>query len=95
MFIGTDGISLSHEITAYDVQSASVTFKMAENADEVFLLCDSSKIEKNSLIKFAPLSSIDYLITDYNIDPSLVSKYQSRDIQLIHEEEPTKYLLES
>lgn len=84
-FIGTDGISLSNEVTVYNVQSASITFKMAENADEVFLLCDSSKIEKNSLIKFAPLSSIDYLITDYNIDPSLVSKYRNRNIKLIYE----------
>ncbi len=86
-FIGTDGISLSNGITSHNVQSASVTFKMAENSDEVFLLCDSSKIEKNSLVKFAPLSSIDYVITDQNVDHILVSKYSARNVKLIYEKE--------
>ncbi len=52
-FIGADGISLSKGLTSYDEKEASITLKMAENADEVFLLCDSTKIEKNSFVRFA------------------------------------------
>src|SRR5680860_334533 len=59
-FIGSDGISLSKGLTSYDENESLITLKMAENADEVFLLCDSTKIEKNSFISFAPVSIVDY-----------------------------------
>jgi len=84
-FIGADGISLSYGITSHSEQSASLTFKMAENSDEVFLLCDSSKIEKSSFIKFAPLSMIDCVITDQKVDRMLISKYGEYNVALIYE----------
>ncbi len=82
-FIGADGISLSYGVTSHSEQSASLTFKMMENSDEVFLLCDSSKIEKSSFIKFAPLSMIDYVITDQKVDHMLIFKYGEYDVNLI------------
>lgn len=89
-FIGTDGVSLLHGITSHNEKAASVTIKMAENSDEVFLLCDSSKIEKNSFVKFAPISIINYIITDKNIDQSLISKYEDHNITLLCEEQKTE-----
>ncbi len=86
-FIGADGISLSQGVTSYNERSASVTLKMAENSDEVFLLCDSSKIEKNSFVRFAPLSIISYVITDKNVDPVLVSKYYEHNTNLLCEKQ--------
>ena len=58
---------------------------MAENADEVFLLCDSTKIEKDSFVNFAPVSIIDYVITDKDLDPKLISKYKRNNMNLINE----------
>jgi len=84
-FIGADGISLSLGITSHDEKTASITFKMAENSDEVFLLCDSSKIEKNSFVRFAPISAVQYVVTDRMIDRSLIAKYAQRKIQLLCE----------
>ncbi len=81
-FIGADGISLSKGVTSYEEKIASVTLQMIENSDEVFLLADSSKIEKNSFAIFAPLSVVDYIITDQNADPSLVSKYENHGVRL-------------
>ncbi|MDU1891230.1 MAG: DeoR/GlpR family DNA-binding transcription regulator [Dysgonomonas sp.] len=86
-FIGADGISLLQGITSYNERSASVTLKMAENSDEVFLLCDSSKIEKNSFVRFAPLSVVDYVITDDGIDHMLIPKYYDEcNVNLLCEE---------
>ena len=84
-FIGTDGISLSKGLTAYDDKEASITIKMAENADEVYMLCDSTKIEKVSYFRFAPLSVLDYVITDKRVSSALRSKYQKHHIHLINE----------
>ena len=85
-FIGADGISLLRGITSYNEKAASVTLKMAENSDEVFVLCDSSKIEKDSFVKFAPLSAINYIITDKKIDNMLIPKYDEHGIKLLCED---------
>ncbi len=56
---------------------------MADSANEVFLLCDSSKIEHDSTYKFAKLSSIDYLITDSGVDKKTVQKYKKEKFNLV------------
>ena len=82
-FIGTDGISLKSGLTAYGNNESQVSNVMAGSASEVFLLCDSSKIEHDSTYKFAKLSSVDYLITDSGIDKKIVQKYKKEKINLI------------
>jgi len=82
-FIGTDGVSLKNGLTAYANNESQVSNAMTSSANEVFLLCDSSKIEHDSTFKFAKLSSIDYLITDNGIDKKIVEKYKRNKINLI------------
>ncbi|MCF6269879.1 MAG: DeoR/GlpR family DNA-binding transcription regulator [Melioribacteraceae bacterium] len=82
-FIGTDGLSLKNGLTAYGNNESQVSNIMAGSANEVFLLCDSSKIEHDSTYKFAKLSSIDYLITDSGIDKRIIQKYKKEKINLI------------
>ena len=84
-FIGTDGLSLSNGLTSYDEKESLITLKMAENADEVFLLCDSTKIEKNSFVKVAPVSILSKVITDKDLNPKFISKYQKNNVILINE----------
>ena len=57
--------------------------KMVENADQVFLLCDSSKIERDSFVQFAPLSMINYLITDGSINETLINKYTEQNVNIL------------
>jgi DeoR family fructose operon transcriptional repressor len=79
-FIGTNAVSLAKGLTSYDEKEAAITLKMAENSEKVFLLCDSTKIEKNSFVTFAPLSVLDQIITDVNIDPKLMLKYERHNV---------------
>ncbi len=82
-FIGADGVSITKGLTSFDERVASITLQMIENSDEVFLLCDSSKIEKNSFVNFAPLSAVDYIITDSQLQLSLQSKYKEQQVRLL------------
>jgi len=84
-FIGADGVSIKKGLSSFDEKEAAITLRMAENADEVFLLCDSSKIEKNSFVKFASLSSINYLITDKEVDKKYISEYKAHNVKIITE----------
>ncbi len=63
-FIGADGISLNHGLSSFDEKEAVVTRSMMERSDKVFLLCDSSKVEKDSFFRLAPVSAVDVLVTD-------------------------------
>lgn len=82
-FIGATGVSVLRGLTSSDENESAITLKMAENADQVFLLCDSSKIEQDSFAQFAPLSKIDYLLTDEGIDQSLINTYKQHGVNII------------
>jgi len=84
-FIGADGVSLKKGLSSYDEKEGAVTLKMMENSDEVFLLCDSSKIEKNSFVKFASINRIHHLITDKQITPEHLKMYLDFGVDVITE----------
>lgn len=82
-FIGTDGVSLKNGLTAYASNESSVSQSISASADQVFLLCDSSKIETTSFYKFCPLSNIDVFITDNGIKKEFADAYREAGINLI------------
>jgi DeoR family fructose operon transcriptional repressor len=82
-FIGTDGVSLKKGLSAYDNNEANVSKTITNSADQVFLLCDSSKIEKDSFYIFAPLSIIDFLIIDDGIDKNIANGYVDSNVNVI------------
>lgn len=82
-FIGADGLSLKNGLSSYDEQEAGVTRRMAESADRVYLLCDSSKIERDSYVRFAPLSLFQVLITDRRLPPPVRERYRKQGIEVI------------
>ncbi|HBH82552.1 MAG: hypothetical protein A2X05_12470 [Bacteroidetes bacterium GWE2_41_25] len=82
-FIGAGGISLAHGLSSIDEKEASVTIKMAESAKQVFLLCDSSKLEKDSYFTYSSLSLVNFLITNHGIDQQIIDSYKKHLINII------------
>lgn len=82
-FIGTDGVSLKMGLTAFDEKAAATSRKIAFAAEQVFLLCDSSKIEQNSAVHFAPLSVLTALITDPNVPAVCVENYATAGLEVV------------
>jgi DeoR family fructose operon transcriptional repressor len=82
-FIGAAGVSILQGLSSNHEKEASVTLKMAEAADKVYLLCDSSKIENISYFNYSSLSLIDQLITDKGIDFSVLELYKSKNINVL------------
>ena len=83
-FIGADGVSLAKGLTTYDEKEAAISRKIAASSDEVFLLCDSSKIERNSSVKFAPLSILKALVTDDALPADIKTAYTNKNIKIIN-----------
>ena len=57
---------------------------MAEIAEEVFILADSTKIENNSLIKICDIENLDLIITDSKLDENILKKYLENGIKIIN-----------
>lgn len=76
-FLATNGFSIDKGCTTPDISQAEVKKTMAKVSAQVILLCDSSKMETNSFVQFAPLTAIDVIITDSGIDQDLLTKLAS------------------
>ncbi|MBY0285906.1 MAG: DeoR/GlpR family DNA-binding transcription regulator [Mycobacteriaceae bacterium] len=66
-FIGTNGISVRHGLSTPDSDEAAVKRAMVNAANYVVAVADSSKIGREDFVSFAPLASVDTLITDAEI----------------------------
>lgn len=81
-FLGVDGISATNGLSANSEKEAAMTLAMAKGATKTYLLCDNSKIGKESYLQFAALSLIDVLITDG--ESSEVSAIAASDVEVMY-----------
>lgn len=64
-FLSTGGISIERGLSVGLLSLSDIKSSMIKCAAQSILLCDNSKFEKHKLAKFANLSDIDILITDF------------------------------
>ncbi|WP_420147710.1 DeoR/GlpR family DNA-binding transcription regulator [Spirosoma sp.] len=83
-FLGVDGISLQNGLSANSEKEASITTAVARQTEKVYLLCDSSKLETDKYLSFAPLSLFNVLITDNEASPDVVKAYRRAGVTLIN-----------
>ena len=83
MFLGTDGMTLSHGFTTANVLEAEVDRAMVQAATEVIVVSDSSKIGGIGLATIMPVNGIDKLITDSDAPPDFVAALRDLGIEVI------------
>lgn len=83
-FIGVDGISLQNGLSAGSEREVSTTLAMARQAETTYLLCDSSKLETDKYLYFAPLSLFSVLITDNEANPDTVAAYRQAGVSVMN-----------
>lgn len=66
-FIGTNALSVGHGLSTPDSEEAAVKRAMVQCANYVVVAADSSKVGREEFVSFAPLNSVDTLITDSEI----------------------------
>lgn len=82
-FIGVDGLSAENGLTAFSEKEAAISTAISRNADTVYLLCDASKIGRDSYFKFAPLSLFHYLLTDNGISAEHLKALEGQGVKLL------------
>jgi DeoR family transcriptional regulator, fructose operon transcriptional repressor len=66
-FIGTNALSVRHGLSTPDSDEAAVKRAMVKAANYVVVAADSTKIGREDFVSFAPIASVDALITDSEI----------------------------
>lgn len=83
-FIGVDGISLRSGLTANSEREAATAMTMARQSAKTYVLCDSSKLETEKYLHFAPLSLFDVLITDNEAPADIVASYRQAGVTILN-----------
>ncbi|MTK13141.1 MAG: DeoR/GlpR transcriptional regulator [Clostridiaceae bacterium] len=63
-FIGVGGVSLQNGLTGYDVNEANLSKKIMENAKEVIIVADHSKIGVRNFYKISDIEDVDVIVSD-------------------------------
>jgi DeoR family transcriptional regulator, fructose operon transcriptional repressor len=81
-FISCTGIPLQNHVADASILEVDIKRQMIERSQEVILLADSSKFNKNGPILLCALSEIDHIITDQNIEAEYVQYLTGQGIRL-------------
>ena len=63
-FIGVGGVSLQNGLTGYDVDEANLSKKIMENAKEVIIVADHSKIGVRNFYKIEDIENVNVIVSD-------------------------------
>jgi DeoR family transcriptional regulator, fructose operon transcriptional repressor len=82
-FVGTNGISVRHGLSTPDSDEAAVKRAMVAAANFVVVTADSSKVGREDFVSFAPIDSVDTLITDGDISTADRGELTSHGIEVV------------
>ena len=82
-FIGTNGISVRHGLSTPDSDEAAVKRAMIASANYVVVVADSSKVGREDFVSFAPLSSVDTLVTDSEISGAYRAQLTEQGVEVV------------
>ncbi len=83
LFLATGGFSLQAGLTYPGFSDLALKRAMVNSARSIYLLADSSKLEKVLFASLGCQDRINYLITDSNIDPAYAESVQKLGIEVI------------
>lgn len=82
-FISCSAFSAKNGVFTTIPDSALINRVMIQNAQKVYLVADSTKYNKFSMVQIAPIMSFDYLITDKHFPAEDVGKFQVNGTEVI------------
>ncbi len=74
-FIGTNGI-YGHQVTNYNEEEGTSQKIILDNASERYILCDSSKLDKQDFFSFYRLEDVTAMITDNKLEAKVKERYE-------------------
>ena len=82
-FISCNAFKLDTGITAPTSDKAAVKRTLSEHSSKKVLVADSSKYGLTQLFEVGPISCVDMIITDSNLDPKVAEEIRKIGIELV------------
>ncbi|MFB7717861.1 MULTISPECIES: DeoR/GlpR family DNA-binding transcription regulator [unclassified Nocardia] len=82
-FIGANAFTIAHGLSTPDPDEAAVKRAMVAGAHRVVVVADSAKAGREDLMRFAPITDIDVLITDDELRPALRDGLSESGIEVV------------
>lgn len=76
-FLGTNGLTVERGLTTPDLAEAGVKRALVAAARRCVVLADHTKIGRSDFAQVAPLSAVDTVITDSELEPDLADEIES------------------
>lgn len=86
--IGTSAIDEDGSLLDFDLSEVQVSHAIMQNAREVILVSDHSKIARKAPVRVGHFSNIDYFVTDRLENERLLSVCEEHEVRLISSEAP-------
>ncbi len=84
-FIGVDGFTVDSGFTSADMMRAEIASQAIAQAQKSYIVTDSTKFGKVSLVKICDIDKLDYLITDSTIDEVTLQFMESNNVEVYFE----------
>lgn len=82
-FVGADGCAQGKQFTTTDYETARMNQIAMDNSERSFMLVDSSKFATMAHVAYAPVETMDTIITDDDIDSETLQKLKQQNVRLI------------
>jgi DeoR family fructose operon transcriptional repressor len=82
-FLGTNGITAEHGLTTPDAAEAAVKRAMVTAGQRVVVLADSTKLCRETLVRFAKPAEVDVLITDDGAEAEALRALEAAGIEVV------------
>lgn len=82
LFLGADGIDLTHGITTTDLSEARLNQKMIEASESVIILADSSKFSRHGFGKICGFDVVSRIITDDKIPGKIAKQLEDMGVAI-------------
>ena len=83
-FISMSGVSLAGGLTDFGMGEITIKKKIMKNAAVNYVLADSSKFERNSMIRVGSLQDVDGIVTDSGLSGEIETRYRDAGIAIFH-----------
>lgn len=83
VFFSSKGITENAGVLESNEQECDIKRRMIENSKTKYYLCDKSKIGKVGFVKLASIETLDYFITDTELDRGFTEKFNEFKVQVI------------
>ena len=81
-FVGTDGFTLERGMTTHLIEGAEIVKAMKAHAQTTVLVADSSKYGRFGFINVLPLSAMDMILTDNNMEEKAEAELKEAGIKI-------------